>query len=155
MRILIAAASKEERHAILDALLALDRVIVQGAVPDTQSVVRALAEFRPDLVVATIELGDGNALHLIEAVRAIDPVMPIVVIGHEPSRESWRAHLEAGADRFVDRDEGFLELQDVVASFVRRERPTVPLTPAALRREIMEAMEHATACLEQLMRQRT
>lgn len=178
MRILIAAASKEERHAIVDALVALDRVIVQGAVPDTESVVRAMSESPPDVVVTTVELADGDGLHLIESVRRADPAMPIVVIGREPSRESWRAHLEAGADRFVDHDDGFLELQDVVSAFVRRERPTPRLTPVplraaltalqdlfeelkdtpcevALRQEIATAMEHASACLEQLMRQRS
>lgn len=175
---MIAAASKEERHAIVDALVALDRVIVQGAVPDTESVVRAMAESPPDVVVTTVELADGDGLHLIESVRRADPGMPIVVIGREPSRESWRAHLEAGADRFVDHDDGFLELQDVVSAFVRRERPTPRLTPVplraaltaledlfeelkdtpcevALRQEIATAMERATACLEQLMRQRS
>jgi len=175
---LIAAASKEERHAIVDALVAMDRVVVQGAVPDTESVVRALAESPPDVVVTTVELADGDGLHLIESVRRADPAMPIVVIGREPSREGWRAHLEAGADRFVDNDEGFLELQDVVSAFVRRERPTPRLTPvplraaltalqelfaaleqypseAELRHEVARAMEHATACLEQLMRQRS
>lgn len=175
---MIAAASKEERHAIVDALVALDRVIVQGAVPDTESVVRAMAESPPDVVVTTVELADGDGLHLIESVRRADPAMPIVVIGREPSRESWRAHLEAGADRFVDHDDGFLELQDVVSAFVRRERPTPRLTPVplraaltalqdlfeelkdtpcevALRQEIATAMEHASACLEQLMRQRS
>jgi len=178
MRILIAAASKEERHAIVDALVALDRVVVQGAVPDTESVVRALGQSPPDLVVATVALAGGDALQLIEAVRRVDAAMPIVVIGHEPSRESWRAHLEAGADRFVDHDDGFLELQDVVSAFVRRERPTPRATPVplraaltalqelfeelkqfpnevALRQEITHAMERASACLEQLMRQRT
>jgi DNA-binding NarL/FixJ family response regulator len=178
MRILVAAASKDERHAIVDALAALDRVVVQGAVADAASVVRALGEAHPDLVVATISLDDGDGLHLIEEVRRVDAGMPIVVIGHEPSRDNWRAHLEAGADRFVDADDGFLELQDVVATFVRRERPTprmtqVPLrealtalrelfeelrkhpSEAALCKEISSAMEHATACLEQLTRQRS
>lgn len=178
MRILIAAAAKDVRHAIVDALVALDRVVVQGAVPDVAGVMRALGESPPDLVVATTELADGDALHLIETVRRRDVTMPIVVIGREPSRESWREHLEAGADRFVDHDEGFLELQDVVSAFVRRERPTPVATPvplraaltalqelfeqleqcpseAALRQEITHAMEHASACLEQLMRQRS
>jgi DNA-binding response OmpR family regulator len=178
MRILVAAASKDERHAIVDALVALDRVIVQGAVADTASVVRALGDVPPDLVVATVALDDGDGLHLIEEVRRVDAGMPIVVIGHEPSRDSWRAHLEAGADRFVDADDGFLELQDVVATFVRRERPTPRMTQVPMRaaltalqelfeelrkhpseaelcREISTAMEHASACLEHLMRQRS
>src|SRR5512138_416800 len=116
MRILVVDGKLAERREIVEALSELDGISVQGAVPDLTTAVRVLGEAAPDIVVAGTELTDGDGIQLIEQVRRHDTRTSIVVVGPSPSREHWRRHLDAGADRFVEPDPGLGELRQVVAA---------------------------------------
>lgn len=120
MKVLVVDREKAERQAIVEALVELDGITVQGAVPDFEGALRAIAECSPDIVVT----GTGLADQLVEAVRRRERSPSIVVVGRDTPRAEWKRHLEAGADRFVECDPGFDELRDVVGSLVNRPRPS-------------------------------
>lgn len=114
MRVLVVEASTEDRRAIVDALMPLDAIAVQGAVADVQSALRAIAEESPDVVVTGVELGDGSGLELIEKARLVPRPPRFVVVSAMPTRDEWQRHLAAGADRFVERDGELDELRSVM-----------------------------------------
>lgn len=124
MRVLVVDGEKRDRQAIVEALVEMDGVAVQGAVPDVQSALRAIAECAPDIVVTGTSLADAEGMQLVEAVRKRERSPSIVVIGRDTSREDWKRHLEAGADRFVECDPGFDELRDVVGALANRPKPS-------------------------------
>jgi signal transduction histidine kinase len=123
MRVLVVEASQEDRRAIVDALIPIDDIAVQGAVADVQSAIRAIVEESPDVVVTGIELADGSGLELIERARQAPRPPKIVVVAPAPTRDDWQRHLAAGADRFVERDRELDELRSVLGTLVRPREP--------------------------------
>jgi signal transduction histidine kinase len=119
MRVLVVEASQEDRRAIVDALMPLDEIAVQGAVADVQSAVRAILDEAPDVVVTGTELADGSGLELIEKARQAPRPPKIVVVAPAPTRDDWQRHLAAGADRFVERDRELDELRAVMGTLAR------------------------------------
>lgn len=124
MRVLVVEASHEDRRAIVDALLPLEQIAVQGAVADVRSAMRAIAQESPDVVVTGTELADGSGIELIEAAQRVSRPPRIVVVAPTATRAEWCRHLAAGADRFVERDDELDELRDVLGTLSR------PATPA-------------------------
>jgi DNA-binding response OmpR family regulator len=154
MRVLVVEASDAERRAIVETLLPLEDVIVQGAVADLRSTLRALAETHLDIVVTGVHLLDGDGLQLVEAVRELGFDPAIVVVGSEPTRAEWQRHLDAGADRVVDRDLELSELRDVVTALVRRahtqgERPLRNGTPPSM--AVVEDLDVSLCILKVMM----
>jgi signal transduction histidine kinase len=124
MRVLVVEASHDDRRAIVDALLPLEQIAVQGAVADVRSAMRAIAQETPDVVVTGTELADGSGIELIEAAQRVPRPPRIVVVAPTATRAEWCRHLAAGADRFVERDEELDELRDVLGML------SAPATPA-------------------------
>ena len=118
MRVLVVEASQEDRRAIVDALMPLDEIAVQGAVADMQSAIRAIVEDSPDVVVTGVDIADGSGLELIERARLAPRPPRIVVVAPAPTRDDWQRHLAAGADRFVERDGELDELRSVIGTLV-------------------------------------
>src|SRR5690349_18246880 len=118
VNILIAEKSTTARQAIVEALVRLDAIVVQGAVADLQGAVRALCRHPPDVVVTGIELADASGLDLIEATRQLAPSSHVVVVG-APSRDVWRRQA-TGRVRFVPAEPDLRELCSVVAALSRR-----------------------------------
>lgn len=121
MKVLVVEGDKLGRQAIVEALLRVERVAVQAAVPDLASAIRALVDHPPDVVVTGVELADGSGLQVIAAARDRERAPSIVVVGRDASREEWRRHLEAGADRFVELDREHHELREVIGALAHRE----------------------------------
>ena len=130
MRVLVVEASHEDRRAIVDALLPLEQIAVQGAVADVRSAMRAIAQETPDVVVTGTELADGSGIELIEAAQRVPRPPRIVVVAPTATRAEWCRHLAAGADRFVERDDELDELRDVLGMLSQ------PATPAEAEDEL-------------------
>lgn len=74
---------------------------VCGQVPDAASAMRAVAEFKPDLVLVDISLEGGNGIDLIKTLKAKYEDLPILVISmHDEALYAERA-LRAGALGYV------------------------------------------------------
>ena len=121
MKVLVVEKCKVVRQAIVEALADLDAIAVQGAVPDLRTAVHAIETSAPDVVVTGVQLVDGTALELIEVARTNASAPRIVVVAPAATRDEWRRHLAAGADRFVERDTDLRELRDVVGSLAVKE----------------------------------
>jgi len=133
MKVLVVEGDKQGRQAIVEALARVDRIAVTDAVPDLTSAIQAMSRV-PDIVVTAAAFADG----LIAAARQADRAPSIVVVGHDASRAEWRRHLEAGADRFVERDLGLTELREVVGQLAARQ----PIDPLRLLGRLAAGITH-------------
>lgn len=119
MRVLVVERSHDDRKSIVDALVPIPEIAVQGAVADLQSAVRVIFDERPELVVTGVDLGGGSGLQLIESALQAPRPPKIVVVANTPTRAEWCRHLAAGADRVVALDGELAELRDVVGLLAR------------------------------------
>ena len=119
MRVLVVERSHDDRKSIVDALVPMPEIAVQGAVADIQTAVKAIIDERPEIVVTGVELHGGSGLDLIESARQAPQPPKIVVVAPTPTRDEWCRHLAAGADRFVALDGELAELRDVVGTLAR------------------------------------
>lgn len=119
MKVLVVERSHDDRRAIVDALVPMSEIAVQGAVADLQSAIKAIIDEAPDIVVTGIELPDGSGLDLIESARQAPKPPKLVVVADTPTRDEWCRHLAAGADRFVALDTEFSELREVITGLAR------------------------------------
>ena len=83
------------------------RVTVCGSAASARDAIDAIALMRPDVVVADLQLRDGNGFEVLEAVRAADGVdgtRPLFVLfSNHVGPELHRHALERGADHFLDK----------------------------------------------------
>jgi signal transduction histidine kinase len=119
MRVLVVERSHDDRRAIVDALVPMPEIAVQGAVADFHSALKAIVDERPEIVVTGVELAGGTGIDLIESARLCPKPPKIVVVASTPTRDEWCRHLAAGADRFVALDRELAELRDVIGALAR------------------------------------
>jgi signal transduction histidine kinase len=124
MRILIVDGSKQRRLDLVESLGELTNVVVQGAVGDVRSALRAIVDASPDVVVTGALLPDGDGTHLIERVHRLQRAPQVVVVtGSDDQRDRY---LAAGADHCVDNED---ELRMTVAILARTRRANGSIPP--------------------------
>lgn len=128
VKTLVVDGERAQRQAIVDALRRVVGITVQGAVASYSAAVRALADARPDIVVMGTELGDGNALELLVAMRDQRPPPAVIVVG--PARQSL-THTVWGAQRYVPNDRDVERVADAVIELARERAPASSLQVAA------------------------
>ena len=84
----------------------------------SQDVVSTLDEFKPQLII----LGEGLPIDSFEACSQLRQAVnvPILMVGAIPSYETWTRVVEAGADFYLERPFGYLELVARVKALLRR-----------------------------------
>jgi chemotaxis response regulator CheB len=128
VRTLVVDGKRTQRQEIVDVLLRVVGVSVQGAVPTYSAAVRALAELEPDIVVMGTELGDGNALELLVAIRDQPRPPCVVVVG--PARQAL-THNVWGAHHYVSNDRDLASVADAVIQLARAQAPATSRQAAA------------------------
>jgi len=89
-----------------------------ATVASSQEVVSTLDEFKPQLII----LGEGLPIDSFEACsqlrQAVDA--PIMMVGAVPSDQAWNRVVDAGADFYLVKPFGYLELAARVKALLRR-----------------------------------
>jgi signal transduction histidine kinase len=110
MKVLVVDSDEGARTETSEALTELTNVVVV-AVADVRNALRVLDEGRTDVVVTGCDLPDGDCIDVIDAVRQRDPRPAVVVFPVDDNPERSRRCLAAGADLYLPRGAGRLELQ--------------------------------------------
>jgi CheY-like chemotaxis protein len=83
---------------------------------DPAAALRALRDWRPDIVLLDIRLGKHNGLEVLRHMRAREPRLPAVIVtaycGYRDDFTSWLA------DAFVTKSGDLTELKRVVATLL-------------------------------------
>lgn len=102
MKVLIVDGSKDRRRELTEILADLHNVVVQGAVSDVRTALRAVVEVGPDVVITDVTLPDGDGTYLIERIRKMARMPSVVVLARRASEEQRLHYLAAGADRYLE-----------------------------------------------------
>ena len=119
--------------AVIDLESDLDLVGTAGTVAEALA---AVAELRPDVVVADLQLPDGTGLDIVRAVRRSGDATGLVVLTMHSGDDQIFAAMEAGASGFVGKDAPAQELVSTVRHAAVSPRAFVcsGLTTALMRR---------------------
>ena len=111
---------EESNHALRDKIIsALTREGFKvGAASSPQEILSTPNEFKPQLII----LGEGLPIDSFEACSQLRQAVnvPILMVGAIPSYETWTRVVEAGADFYLERPFGYLELVARVKALLRR-----------------------------------
>ena len=70
-------------------------------VPGSKAAARVYTEDPPDAAILDYSLPDGNGIQILEALRAADPTIPVIVLtGHGTIDLAVQA-MKAGAEQFI------------------------------------------------------
>jgi len=111
---------EESNHALKDRITsALTKEGFEVATASSsQEILSTLNEFKSQLII----LGEGLPIDSFEACsqlrQAVD--VPILMVGAVPHDEAWARVVEAGADFYLVKPFGYLELAARVKSLLRR-----------------------------------
>lgn len=96
----------------------------------------------PDCVLLDVMLPSKNGYEVLEELRARDADLPIVMITAKAEEKDKVRGLELGADEYVVKPVGLLELQARVASALRRRRRVVRSGPVAVGALVVDFATH-------------
>ncbi len=84
----------------------------------SQEVLSMPDEFKPQLII----LGEGLPIDSFEACSQLRQManVPILMVGAVPSDKDWTGVVEAGADFYLEKHFGYLELAARVRALLRR-----------------------------------
>ncbi len=138
-----AAMGPPLRALIVDddaSLRELVRTVLEGAGVDVDEATNAadmrvrLADGSPDVLVLDLGLPDADGLSLCRELKAARPALPIVVLTGQEATAAEGSAVSAGADAFLHKPFGPLELIDVVEQLAGRGERGPQSVRAATRR---------------------
>jgi two-component system, OmpR family, response regulator len=118
-RVLVVDDEASIRGAIADALRRVGFATREAA--SGGAAVRAVAEFRPDLVVLDITLPDADGLEIASALGAVRPRTPVILLSKRDGTADKVAGLAVGDD-YVTKPVTLSELVARVRALLRRTR---------------------------------
>ncbi|HTA30965.1 MAG TPA: response regulator transcription factor [Candidatus Cybelea sp.] len=87
---------------------------VCGQVPDADSVLKSVAELKPDLVLMDISLEGTNGIDVTKSLKAKYPELPILVVSmHDEALYAERA-LRAGAQGYIMKNQPIQIVRDAI-----------------------------------------
>jgi two-component system response regulator DesR len=126
IRVVLAEDQSMLRGA-LAALLSIEPDIeVLGAYSDGEQALQAVAKYRPEILVADIEMPKMSGLELTARVRELYPVTRVLILTTFARHGYLRRALEAGASAYMLKDRPSEELADAVRRVTRGERVVDP-----------------------------
>jgi len=111
---------EESNHASRDRIVSTltEEGFDVATAASSQEVVSTLDEFKPQLII----LGEGLPIDSFEACsqlrQAVD--VPILMVGNVPNNQAWTRVVDAGADFYLVKPFGYLELVARVKALLRR-----------------------------------
>ena len=124
-RILVTDDDAAIRTVVREALRRAGHVVeTAGSVAEQR---RALASFRPQVLVTDVVLPDGNGLDIITEIRATEPDLPIIVLSAQNTFTTALRANEEGAFDYLPKPFDLAELTQIVgealASAGQRDEP--------------------------------
>jgi signal transduction histidine kinase/CheY-like chemotaxis protein len=100
LRILLASNSPADAR-LLETELDRTYVLYVQTVRDGESMLRALADDTPDVVIANDDPGGFSALAALEVLQESRKTLPFIIISNKPGEEAAVDAIRAGADDYV------------------------------------------------------
>jgi DNA-binding response OmpR family regulator len=123
----------EDQHALADALqrnLEAEGYRARIATRAAEALA-AVAADAPDLLLLDLGLPDRDGFHVLETIRGRGLQCPVLILSARGLEADKVRGFRLGADDYVTKPFGVLELMARVAALLRRRAPAPPQTPAA------------------------
>lgn len=78
-------------------------------------------QFNPDLVLLDLMLPDGSGYSLVHRIRAVDKIIPVIILTGLDTISDRELGLTAGADSFLTKPVSFTELDAIVKRAIVRQ----------------------------------
>ena len=114
MRLLVADDSKVLRARLIDILSEIEGVEVVGQTEDSDSIVKAVATLKPDVVILDIRMKGRNGIQALEAIKHREKPPIVIMFTNYPYLQYRKRCLDAGADFFFYKAIEFEKLRDVI-----------------------------------------
>jgi DNA-binding NarL/FixJ family response regulator len=122
VRVLVA----DDHPIVLDGIaLALQNTSwlrVAGYARDGRAAIAAVQNLRPDVVLLDLRLPDMLGPEVVQALRALDPTVKVIVFTAYPEHAALAAALAAGAQGAIAKDTERDDLVDIIRRVVAGER---------------------------------
>ncbi len=91
---------------------------VARSAPDALAFLRTTGQ-EPDIVLLDVQLGADSGLELLEQIRRMKPLLPVVLMTASVTDEQRRSYRDAGASGLIPKPFDPLQLADKIAAFRR------------------------------------
>lgn len=118
MKVYVVEDSEVFRDRLTALLATLQSVELVGVASSVEQAIATLPTLQPDLVLLDLQLGDGNGLQVLRAVKPVLPGVRFVVVTNYPYPQYREACQEAGADHFLDKAKAFDDLVELLPTLL-------------------------------------
>ena len=122
IRVLIADDHKVVRQGLRFLLSSEPGIDVAGEAADGAAALDAIRALRPDVVLLDLRLPDMLGPEVVQALRALDPTVKVIVFTAYPEHAALAAALAAGAQGAIAKDTERDDLVDIIRRVVAGER---------------------------------
>ena len=118
----------EDSRPILDRLVRsiseLQEIDLVGSAADVGPAITGVNEMHPDALILDLHLPSGNGLDVLRAVRAGHPAMHVMVFTNFAADAYREAALGLGADVFLDKNQDFPRVREILARWASQQATT-------------------------------
>ncbi len=95
-------------------------IIVYGSADNRHQAIEMIEKTNPDLIIADINLKDGNGIEMVRVIHREKPELPILVMSmHEESLYA-KLSLDAGAKGYINKQEAPEKILSIVHSLLQK-----------------------------------
>ena len=105
------------RQRLIAMLSTMHNVAVVGEAATEPAAIEGIVASRPDIVLLDLNLGVGNGMNVLNAVRRMLPDVSIVVLTNLAEPQYRRACMKAGARHFLDKSTQLDCVQKIISDF--------------------------------------
>jgi DNA-binding NarL/FixJ family response regulator len=103
-RILVAGGDLQFRHLLSERLRRENDLSVCGLADTTETIIDAVREEKPDVVVLETDIKDSGALQLIERIKALDTRVIILAVSNDNESFYVKRVIRSGAGGYITKD---------------------------------------------------
>lgn len=119
MKLLVADDSSMLREKLVRLLEELNGVEIVGQAQDAQEALRAVLEFKPDVVTLDIQMTGGCGMEVLKQIKSQDRSPVVIMLTNRTSSPYRKRCIEAGADFFLDKSTEFGTVKQIVQGLLK------------------------------------
>lgn len=114
MKVLVADDSVAVTERVAELLKEVEGIELAGRAGNIGETSQMMARLRPDIVILDLQMPDGNAMAILEAIKTDFPKSVVIVLTNNEEVPVREKCLQTGADFFLDKSNEFERLPQLV-----------------------------------------
>jgi DNA-binding NarL/FixJ family response regulator len=118
MKVYVVDDSPLVRERLVSLLSEVEGVDVVGSADDAATGIAGVSMKSPDVVILDIRMPSGSGISVLEEVKRRGKSPVVVMLTNYPYPQYRKKCMEAGADYFFDKSNGFHKVTEVLARMI-------------------------------------